>query len=699
MRMSRKSGGNENMSLIKFSDFRAFFSLNTLKTTLHEKGTEFFNNRVKPLTSAKYYLRWLRVENIPGAVLAALVLLNTVLLYSYFPIPQWKEVNGLLSNGGIFTGTFLIFFYINFIYLKKINIISRILAILFSFTFGYLMLHAFSPVDITKTLKAENHSALAVHYIFGMMLLTSFILRLSTEAHERRFILYFSIPFLVFMVYYLAYFPGNMSVDSLNQWKQIIRNSYHDWHPAFHTVFMWLLTRIWFSPGVVSLFQVIFMAGVFAYGMAALENGKAPRSLLLAMTIFFALWPLNGIYSVTLWKDILYSGAILWLTILTIKIVLSHGEWLRRVPNIFHMIFVMTLVNHFRHNGLASVLAVILGMLLFYPRKIIPVVIIIAGVITTYSLVNGPFKKVFHVHGQQPGFAYVYTHQIAAVINAKGNITPDEYKIIHSIYRHSWWIQNYYPHAGVLMLDIPGIQKIEKIQNEYRKTWENIARRNPQIIIDHVIKSGSLAWKVTFPHRLYYVYCHLLGGNKMGLIRDSMLPGMKEFLTSSLKALDTKELGWFFYRAPLFLYISILFGFLFSIKNRTIRGLLPIFPGLANAMGIFLFAMGQDTRFMYPSIVIAPLLVGYYFTQWEPAEPVNQGDKLSPHGTSQNHFLLAKVNDNGRLYFYGNVTKRSGGEKAEKNQTTTDRKRRIPAKRTGRSGKNSVRRTGRSVPF
>ena len=54
----------------------------------------------------------------------------------------------------------------------------------------------------------------------------------------------------IWSVYLIAFYPGIMSMDSLNQWDQITNFAKADYgftdaHPVGHTLFLWLITSIW----------------------------------------------------------------------------------------------------------------------------------------------------------------------------------------------------------------------------------------------------------------------------------------------------------------------------------------------------------------------------------------------------------------------------------------------------------------------
>src|SRR5262249_57688910 len=83
------------------------------------------------------------------------------------------------------------------------------------------------------------------------------VVRLSRGSGRWSWAWYAAVPVAAWTVYWLAFFPGVVSHDSIAQWREILEGRYDDWHPAFHTWTLWLLTRPWRSLGAVSLAQVM----------------------------------------------------------------------------------------------------------------------------------------------------------------------------------------------------------------------------------------------------------------------------------------------------------------------------------------------------------------------------------------------------------------------------------------------------------
>ena len=187
----------------------------------------------------------------------------------------------------------------------------------------------------------------AIHFLLTRQL------KPSTLVKQKKFYwLLYAIPMLaVWILFLFIFWPGMMTPDSMDQWGQIVSGVFNDSHPVAHTLLLWLLTRIWFSPAVIAVFQIVFLSLVTAYGIGVLGSIGLPRWAAWLLTAIFALSPINGSMVVTLWKDIPYSTALFLFSILTIRIVISNGSWLGDKLNWLWLALTGLMIALFRHNG------------------------------------------------------------------------------------------------------------------------------------------------------------------------------------------------------------------------------------------------------------------------------------------------------------------------------------------------------------
>ena len=120
--------------------------------------------------------------------------------------------------------------------------------------------------------------------------------------------------------YFLYEYPAIMTPDSINQLEQVLHMvPYSNHHPWAHTMVIKAFYSIGYSltgsPNAslafFTVFQMLFMAGCVAWLIAALQKLHINKILCCLIIAFYALLPYHGVFVVTIWKDVLFSGAFL----------------------------------------------------------------------------------------------------------------------------------------------------------------------------------------------------------------------------------------------------------------------------------------------------------------------------------------------------------------------------------------------------
>ena len=102
-----------------------------------------------------------------------------------------------------------------------------------------------------------------------------------------------------------------MSHDSIIQWRQIATNNIVDYQPALHTLFMWVITRISFSPALIAIVQIFILALSAGWFLKNIHNWGVSKVWIWTAAIIVACSPINIVLSITIWKDIPYTAIIL----------------------------------------------------------------------------------------------------------------------------------------------------------------------------------------------------------------------------------------------------------------------------------------------------------------------------------------------------------------------------------------------------
>ena len=119
-------------------------------------------------------------------------------------------------------------------------------------------------------------------------------------------ILAYALPtLLVCIAVHLAFWPAQMSPDSVSQWAQAVHGGGgDDWHPSL-TFVMWWLSSLG-APHPAFALAVQYSVFALCAGILLRETqdaGLAPGSAQL-VAVVFALFPPTFLIATSLWKDV-----------------------------------------------------------------------------------------------------------------------------------------------------------------------------------------------------------------------------------------------------------------------------------------------------------------------------------------------------------------------------------------------------------
>jgi hypothetical protein len=446
----------------------------------------------------------------------------------------------------------------------------------------------------------------------------------------RRF-LAFGIPMLVVWgTMLLAFWPGIMSQDSLDQWSQILRASFTDYHPAFHTLTEWLVSRIGQSPASIAVFQIIFLGAIAACGFQAYSKFGVPGVVIGFACIIFILWPANLFLSITLWKDIPYSAAVLAIAICLLEIIRTRGGWLIR--NWWLLGIVSALASLFRHNGIIPGMGtVVLLFFLYFPYRkwifsslgiLLAIFLFVKYPLYSWAGVSGlndEERSIFEMADEM--------HFLAGQVHNGTTFLPAEAALLNSIHplTDKW---NFY--------DCHMIDKVYKttvlnwpvaIQNSDAILQMTLATaiRNPKATAKHMACKTELIWNLlpakyqtlyitpiqagTSPN---YIFIPPDGFSGAKVAQEPVLPALGYSLTQWETQLADSPWQALFFRPALIMYFLFLVVAITILRRREWAYGYVLIPVLLHIAGIILVLPSQQIRYQYPVILIALMVIPLY---------------------------------------------------------------------------------------
>ena len=161
----------------------------------------------------------------------------------------------------------------------------------------------------------------------------------ENKPHGNKPLFAFLIPFVIIAVINLAVlflckYPGVVTEDSMWQIEQTLTGEYSNHHPFYHTMIikglmgigMALFHNLNAAVAFYSTVQILFMAMCFAFAVLTVYRAGAPKNACILLTAFFALMPYHIMYSMSMWKDVIFGGMVLLFTLFLYRCLTSDEK-------------------------------------------------------------------------------------------------------------------------------------------------------------------------------------------------------------------------------------------------------------------------------------------------------------------------------------------------------------------------------------
>ena len=450
---------------------------------------------------------------------------------------------------------------------------------------------------------------------------------------------YSLVIFAAVSIYWMAFFPAIMSFDSVAQWNQILMGRFSDYHPAFHTITMWLITRVWESPSIIIFLQILFFSIVSGWGFSILQNDlNIPVKITVVLCAFYAFSLVNGLWVITLWKDIPYSIAIFTVTLMLLKMIISQGRWLER--NWIGFAMVALPITFFRHNGPVVSFGLLIFLLLVYRKQFKYLLAVFLFLIFAWAAIKGPLYSFFKVTGVDNADPTRVRYAMAPVVSLVAahvvNGTPlalEEQSFIKQLHSENNWDSFYTCYSVVSVMDTNNINwdSIYALPGTILRLAYSLTLKDPLVSISNVACRSDFIWDIpqgknvtwsllasieplAYPD---YFYIYNLNPDFITPLQRPLLPRVGYAISKYFSYTSAGILKTIVWRPALYLYAGMISLSLFVIKKRRIEFYLLTVPMLLHTGSIILSAGAQDLRYQYPVYLVFWILIGLPWSKKE----------------------------------------------------------------------------------
>ena len=267
---------------------------------------------------------------------------------------------------------------------------------------------------------------------------------------KKSLLLFFLIAFIIIIsasiIWFVAYFPGGFSADSINQYIQATTNTYNDWHPVLHTLLFFKLPLALFgTPQSIVLCQIILFSLIVAYAATTIYS-IAGRNWSFVFLIAILINPIISDELMSPWKDVGFAILALLITTVTLKIYCNKGLWNKKLIYGILLGLILAFCTLFRHNGFLFTAPVTIFLYFFLKRK--QWLILITSFLLAVFFIKIPLYSLLQVESPDKRTVEVVGLPLTVIANvakyAPQSLDEETSNYLYEIAPAESWQNNYY---------------------------------------------------------------------------------------------------------------------------------------------------------------------------------------------------------------------------------------------------------------
>ena len=456
-----------------------------------------------------------------------------------------------------------------------------------------------------------------VSFIIVMLAYGACLHQLSKPAKEQASIhpltpkpilLYAGCIALLHIPYLLAYWPGFIFGDSISSINQALGNTgYSNHHPVAYTMIIQGCISFAHSLGLsttsgcalYSLFQTIIMALSYSILIQWIVQRLGARKVwAIALIAVFGITPYIATYSIAMWKDPLFSAAIVVITVLLFDLIATKGTIAKTSKAWIPLFAFESIVIVFlRSNGIAIEALLLVGLLAYAIlsrkrsdcRMLAAVSAIPAIAIAASLLITGPIYNALGISPNEKveGLG-VPLNQMARVVAYDGDMTESDKEYMSSLLPLEQYEEVYAP-TCTDPLKWNAQFNPEPLTDGFWPHWLSMLVKNPLVYFEAWEMQTFGYWTVNHPSVVFHQ-----GNINGGVPRTAEDPREAPSLGIQPKNLFGNDLvysilpydnysipiGWLTW---LLLFVSMVFAL-----TKKAKWILPLIPSLALILSLLI---------------------------------------------------------------------------------------------------------------
>ncbi|HSM02720.1 MAG TPA: hypothetical protein VK960_09835 [Acidimicrobiia bacterium] len=383
---------------------------------------------------------------------------------------------------------------------------------------------------------------------------------------------------LPLLVWWVSWYPGMLSFASLEQLAAIDAGRFPD--PAIHSIFVWLVTRVWSSPASVTLLQVAAMVTLLDVFVRRARALGIPHWLAGGTVVLLAWLPAVGATVNSLEVQVAQTLVGIWILVELMALAPDPAQYLGRPWSQARLGGALGLSWLLDPAGFIVFVFVAVVSIVALRRRAEVLVVPLAGAVGLALLVQGPLYALFSVDRDANPIALAYAPEMAAVHNHDpGWFDESDRALLTAVADLDVWEDAYRCGDGASLIADREFDPdaIARQPGAYRGLLARATATHPLTVLGHRVCAAGIFFIPGQPLGVQFsTYAYNIPPNNLGIERQTLWEQGFNLTKAVLVRVDQPDRLWLFWR-PAILVWPALAGIVVLIWRRVRTA----WPGMA----------------------------------------------------------------------------------------------------------------------
>lgn len=413
---------------------------------------------------------------------------------------------------------------------------------------------------------------------------------------------------IICLIYQNIFYPYIITPDGHMQIEEMMANNISNWHPYSHTLLMYIFYLFFGNFKLFIILRIIifsiFLSNIFIY---LVHRGLSIKKMYI-YTILFVLFPVTGVYLISIVKDVDFSICFLYLSYLFYLIFNDYNYFRKNKFNYLYLILTILGVGLFRHNSfyVAIIIIFILTIYSYIKSKKYLFLSVLISLTLMYSFLGPVYKELKIIpYPENIKSAFMLHGFNKLIIEDKKSIDKDFYNYLLDKVPLIEWGNIYDKYDIDLMLHYSN-SYIRNMSIDNKLLFDNYLNqlfKTPIPILKDRLYGSNLVWQLTdidvdvYKYTILYDMFSTNYGETIGIKYKE--GNIYKLINKTLIVIaDNEILNLLFFRGGFYFIILNIVLLYFLIEKEHMR-LLTLAPIILNSITLFISLHHQEYRYVW----------------------------------------------------------------------------------------------------